>query len=268
MVQILYFDGTKKDVLVYGRKGVLSIPTDIDLNGVEVNISYGAKDIPIPFTIKLLDFQLDRYPGSMSPASYASKVELIDKANNIHKPFRIYMNHILDYKNFRFFQASYDRDEKGTVLSVNNDPGTLPSYIGYLLLAIGLFWSLFSKNHRFAQLAKKAKKANAAKLIPAILAIGFLFHAVPSRAEGLNPSIKTIISFDKENAKKFGELIVQDSKGRMKPMNTLATEILAKINRNSTLQIGKNSLNADQVILGMMIRPDIYRNIRLIRTHC
>ena len=31
------------------------------------------------------------------------------------------MNNVLDVKGYRFFQASYDPDEQGTVLSVNRD---------------------------------------------------------------------------------------------------------------------------------------------------
>jgi len=270
-VDVLRFDvsvdGKSEELAVYGRKGVVGIPTTATINGVNVSMAYGAKEIMIPFEIKLVDFQLDRYPGSMSPASYASEVILIDKEEGINMPYRIYMNHILEHRGYRFFQASYDRDEKGTVLSVNNDPGTLPAYLGYLLLAIGMFWSLFSKQHRFAKLGAKAKKASDAKIVPALLALSLLFSVTPSKAAELDPAIKTILSFDKAHAEKFGELIIQDTQGRMKPMNTLATEILAKMYRGSSLKIGTNKLTADQVILGMMIRPDIYRDVKMIRTN-
>ncbi|MBL1244282.1 MAG: cytochrome c biogenesis protein CcsA [Sulfurimonas sp.] len=261
-------DGISKEVLVYGKKGTISIPTDTLINGVKVGVSYGAKDISIPFKIHLNDFELDRYPGSMSPASYASEVTLIDEEEGVNIPYRIFMNNILEHRGYRFFQASYDRDEGGTILSVNHDPGTLPSYLGYLLLAIGMFWSLVSKKHRFSRLAAKAKKASDAKIVPALLALGLIFSSVPSdaNAEDLDPAIKTILAFDKKHSEKFGQLIVQDTKGRMKPMNTLATEILAKIYRDSSLKVGSYTLTPDQVILGMMIRPDIYRTVKLIRT--
>jgi len=261
-------DGISKEVLVYGKKGTISIPTDTLINGVKVGVSYGAKDISIPFKIHLNDFELDRYPGSMSPASYASEVTLIDEEEGVNIPYRIFMNNILEHRGYRFFQASYDRDEGGTILSVNHDPGTLPSYLGYLLLAIGMFWSLVSKKHRFSRLAAKAKKASDAKIVPALLALGLIFSSVPSdaNAEDLDPAIKTILAFDKKHSEKFGQLIVQDTKGRMKPMNTLATEILAKIYRDSSLKVGSYTLTPDQVILGMMIRPDIYRKVKLIRT--
>jgi len=259
-------DGKSAESLVYGRKGVAGEEQHIMLDDIDVHIAYGSLNIQLPFRIKLLDFQLDRYPGSMSPASYASEVVLIDDEEGVEMPYRIFMNNILEHRGYRFFQASYDRDEKGTVLSVNNDPGTLPSYIGYLLLAIGMFWSLFSRKHRFSKLAKKAKKASEAKIVPALLVLGLFASVTPSQATELDPAIKTVLAFDKEHSAKFGQLIVQDSKGRMKPMNTLATEILAKIYRGSSLKVGSYTLTSNQVVLGMMIRPDIYRDMKLIRT--
>ena len=258
-------DDTIKDVTVFGRVGTLAKPSHHLVNGVDVAISYGAKKLPLPFKIYLEDFQLDRYPGSMSPSSYASQVLLIDEENGVKMPYRIFMNNILEYRGYRFFQSSYDQDEKGTILSVNNDPGTLPSYIGYALLALGMFWSIFSRKNRFASLLSKAQKARDAKLgavlISIILASGF----APAYSAEMHPSIKTILSFDKLHANNFGKLIVQDSGGRMKPMNTLSTEVLAKIHKSATLQIGSDSLNANQVILGMMVRPDAYKDIKMIR---
>ena len=41
-------------------------------------MSYGSKYYVTPFFIKLNDFQLERYPGSSSPASFASEVTVID----------------------------------------------------------------------------------------------------------------------------------------------------------------------------------------------
>ena len=56
------------------------------------------------------------------------------------------MNNVLQYKGFRFFQSSYDEDEKGTILSVNHDWwGTLISYVGYFLLGLGFLLVFFIK---------------------------------------------------------------------------------------------------------------------------
>jgi len=262
-------DAEQKEVEFIGRAGNLAKPHTYTLNGVEVTLSYGSKELELPFEIYLEDFQLDRYPGSMSPSSYASEVILQDTEQNVEIPYRIYMNNILEHRGYRFFQASYDQDELGTVLSVNNDPGTLPSYIGYFLLGLGMFWSLFSRHNRFAALAKKAKKASeqkAASVLFALAIVVLVANPQALQAEELHPSLQTVIAFDAEHAKEFGKLVVQDSGGRMKPLDTLATEILSKLHRSASLSIASEKLNATQVVLGMMIRPDIYRDIKLIRT--
>jgi cytochrome c-type biogenesis protein CcsB len=255
-----------EQVRVFGQAGRKAKEYISTVNGVNIHIAYGSKKLELPFGIKLLDFQLERYPGSMSPASYASEVELIDEEKKIHMPYRIYMNNILEHRGYRFFQSSYDQDEQGTVLSVNNDPGTLPSYIGYFLLGLGMFWSLFSKGNRFAQLSERARKASEQKALGILLSLGLLFSVAPTYADEVDPTIKIVLSFDKEHAKKFGELIIQDSAGRMKPLDTLSNEILAKIYRGSYIKIGKESLNANQVILGMMSKPEAYKDLKIIRT--
>ena len=113
----------------------------------------------LPFSIKLNKFILDKYPGTNSASSYASEVQLIDTKNDFKKDFRIFMNNILNYSGYRFFQSSFDKDEKGTYLSVNNDYwGTLITYIGYALLTIGMLLTFFSKKTRFYQVIQKIKK--------------------------------------------------------------------------------------------------------------
>ncbi|MDD2567612.1 MAG: cytochrome c biogenesis protein ResB, partial [Thiovulaceae bacterium] len=95
-----------KEILVMGRNGVLSEPHTLAFADMNVSIFYGAKEIKLPFALHLKDFQLERYPGSMSPSSYASEVVLLDQEQNINMPYRIYMNHILEHRGYRFFQAS------------------------------------------------------------------------------------------------------------------------------------------------------------------
>jgi len=259
-------DDVSKEVLIFGQAGRMAKKYHKNINGVDIYLSYGSKKLHLPFELKLEKFELDRYPGSMSPASYASKVILIDKEQNLEMPYRIFMNNILEHRGYRFFQSSYDQDEKGTILSVNNDPGTLPTYIGYFLLTLGMMWSLFSNKNRFAQLASRAKKAADEKAVGAIIALGLILGLTPSYAEDLNPTIKTIISFNKAHATKFGQLVIQDSGGRMKPMDTLSTEILAKIHRGSHINVGKYKLDSNQVVLGMMVKPEAYRDIKIIYT--
>ncbi len=71
---------------------------------------------------------------------------VIDEANQARFEYRIYMNNVLNYGGYRFFQSSFDQDEQGTILSVNHDYwGTLITYIGYALLFGSLIVSFFTR---------------------------------------------------------------------------------------------------------------------------
>ena len=243
-----------------GRTGELKRFT---LDGIDINLRVGAKMIELPFAIKLEKFKLERYPGSMTPASYASDVVLIDKEQNITMPYKIYMNHILDHRNYRFFQSSYDPDEKGTVLSVNHDPGTWPTYVGYILMTLGMIWSLFAPNGRFRQLLKGTRKLQDAAIVFVLFALlGFAPQQLDAKAIELSPELqKKIESYDNVHAQNFGKLVAQDHQGRMKPVDTVAHEVVAKITgRTSVL-----NLDATQVLLGMITQPETYQSVPMIK---
>ncbi|MFT7823290.1 MAG: cytochrome c biogenesis protein CcsA [Sulfurimonas sp.] len=234
----------------------------LEIDGVKIDLRMGAKVIELPFAIRLDDFKLERYPGSMTPSSYASDVTLIDKEQGINMPYPIYMNHVLDHRGYRFFQSSYDPDELGTVLSVNHDPGTLPTYIGYFLMMLGMLWSLFVKNGRFMTLLKKTQKlqqsAMAVAMIALMAASPMLEAAVP---EITADQMEKVSGYDITHAKTFGKLVVQDFQGRMKPLDTMAHEVVAKVS-------GKTSvfgLDATQVFLGMTINPGLYQELPMIK---
>jgi len=256
--------GDKSEVITtMPYKGKVGNIHRLDLDGVHIDMRVGAKLIDLPFSIKLEDFELERYPGSMTPASYSSKVVLIDKEQDITMPYHIYMNHILDHRNYRLFQSSYDPDEKGTVLSVNHDPGTWPTYIGYLLLGLGMIWSLFHPNGRFQKLLKGARKLQSAA---AGLALVSLLAFAPQQVEAASPKInegmlKTMQSYDLQHTLNFGKLAVQDHQGRMKPMDTVAHDVVAKITGRSVLY----ELEPTQMLLGMIMQPELYQDVPMIK---
>jgi len=262
-VQLKVSVGDKSKIETFRpSKGQVGKIHKLTLNGVDISMSIGAKVIELPFSIKLVDFQLERYPGSMTPSSYASEVVLIDKDENLTMPYRIYMNHILDHRSYRFFQSSYDPDEKGTVLSVNHDPGTIPTYIGYILLALGMLWSLFIPNGRFQKLLKGTRKLQHGTIVllfALMLAVPQYTHAA---APTLTPEQQTALSkYDAKHAVKFGELVVQDHMGRMKPMDTIAHDVVAKITGKSSVF----GMEPSQVFLGMILQPELYQNIPMIK---
>ncbi len=248
-----------KIVNLFSYSGEEGEVKSLNFGEIKVNISLGAKVINLPFSLKLIDFQLERYPGSMSPSSYASEVELTDREKGIENmPYKIYMNHVLDHRNYRFFQSSYDRDEKGTILSVNHDPGTLPTYLGYIILAIGMLWNIFAKKSRFQKLLARAKKLQNTTL--ALLILG----ALPLYSSNLkldNNDSKVVKSIDNSVIEKFARLSVQDRRGRMKPIDTLAHEVVAKLSGKTTIY----GVSPTAIFLGMTINPRFYQHIPMIK---
>ena len=114
-------------------------------------------------------------PGSNSPSGYKSDVVLIDKAANIEKPFMIFMNNILKYKGYRFYQSSYDPDEKGTILSVNHDlAGMLVTYTGYGLLFLFIILSLLNRKSVFHNVNAGYWNSALRKKVPVVIILLFL----------------------------------------------------------------------------------------------
>ena len=259
----------KETIRLPGLSGQLGVPRDLVFDKYTVTLEYGSKFIDLPFAIRLNEFQLERYPGSMAPSSYASEVTVIkdDKTYD----YRIFMNRTLNEGNFLFFQSSYFPDESGTVLSVNNDPGKWPTYLGYFLLTLGLFLNFFDKKSRFRKLTKFVANKNLAMFVLtlALLSTQNLkaneSNTLPTqevdditiRVDYLNK----LKNESKVTADKFGHLVVQSSGGRMKPLATLNREIVQKLSGKSSFM----GMDANQIVLGMITRPDIWKDVKIIK---
>jgi cytochrome c-type biogenesis protein CcsB len=163
-------EGQEKMVTIVGSKGKIGDSKTVKIGNIDYTFFYGSKAYILPFKIKLNDFIAEKYPGTeKSYSAFESKVTVEDE-----KPFdaRIYMNNILDYRGFRFFQSSFDPDEKGTVLSVSHDFwGTALTYIGYFLLYFAMMAIMFTKYSRFADIKRKLEvvKIKKAKLVTVLI---------------------------------------------------------------------------------------------------
>ncbi|EAH6837855.1 TPA: cytochrome c biogenesis protein CcsA [Campylobacter jejuni] len=223
-------------------------PIMIELAGQKFFISWALSYEQLPFDIYLRDFVLDRYPGSMSPASYASEITV--KNNNENFDYRIFMNNVLDYDGYRFYQSSYDQDEKGTVLSVNKDPGKIPTYIGYFLLCLGMFMNFLNPHSRFRTLARLINKDTLKHTSVIIFILLLSFGSEKTFAQDLNSTLPMV---NTNHAKALATLIVQKSAdGRMVPFDTLSREILEKIHQSDSYK-GQNS---NAVMLSMLVDVD------------
>lgn len=260
--------GKTKEVTLLGTKGSAGAPETFTLGKLDFTLSFGSKVYELPFQIKLNDFIAQKYPGTeKSYAAFESKVTVLDGSQK--QDARIYMNHILDYKGYRFFQSSFDPDEQGTVLSVNHDFwGTTITYIGYFLLFFSLMAILFTKHSRFAEVKRKLEivKQKKAQLLSVLLLFLSVQMFSQSHLHQQAPKLQQIDSLinryktSEAHAAKFGRLIVQDEGGRMKPINTFSSELLRKVSKSDTYK----ELNSDQVFLSMTQFPRLWFEVPLI----
>jgi cytochrome c-type biogenesis protein CcsB len=263
VVTTVTFDGQTKEVGLIGRgKGSVGLEENFSISGVDFKMNWGSQVLSLPFFLKLNDFQLDRYPGSRSPMSYASEVEVIDNEKGVNMPYRIYMNHVLDYRGFRFFQSSYDQDEKGTILSVNADPGKWPTYLGYFLLSLGMILNFMNPKSRFRKLSSMIQRdmQKMKSILFVFLLASSIFNVTAAQAD-TQKDLEFLKLYDKNHADKFGEILVQSADGRIKPIDTVSSEVLNKVYRKSSYK----GLSANQVILGMMTHPTKWQNQKMIK---
>ncbi len=256
-----------KHINLKGAKFTIQPPTQFSVGNLNFRMNYGAVQRQLPFSIKLNDFQLDNYPGSQSAMSFASEVTVISPEETF--PFRIFMNNILNYKGYKFFQSSYNITEEyeETHLSVNHDYwGSTITYIGYFLLYAGLFLILFMKNTRFDFLRKSLQKmrANKSKLTTiALLIIGSLAFSQNHNHVMTKIQIDSALTanhIDISHTEKFSKLIIQDAGGRMKPVHTYASQLLRKVSKHDSYE----DMNATQVFLSIQQNPRIWFQIPII----
>ncbi len=261
--------GQEKLVTLKGSKGKQGVPTNIKVGKLDFTLFFGSKIHETPFKIKLNDFIAQKYPGTeKSYSSYESKVTVLDGKEKFDA--RIFMNNILDYKGFRFFQASFDDDEKGTVLSVNHDFwGTTITYMGYFMLFFAMMAILFTKHSRFADLKRKLEivKSKKSKLITIFILLfslnGFSQnHSHVADKQNVKTIIDSILKYKvpEVQADKFGRLVIQDDGGRMKPINTFSSELLRKVSHSNDF----NGMNPDQVFISMKQFPMVWLDVPLV----
>ncbi|PXY41255.1 cytochrome C biogenesis protein [Flavobacterium cheongpyeongense] len=281
-------DGQEKEVRLMGSKGSVGEPQTVKIGKMEYSLFYGSKAYILPFKIKLNDFIATKYPGTeKSYSAFESKVTVQDSSETFDA--RIYMNHVLDHKGYRFFQSGFDPDEKGTILSVNHDFwGTSITYLGYFMLYFGLMAIMFTKGSRFTDLKRKLEKVKEkkAKLIT-ILVLMLSFNGFAQEPHVHTPghnhthnedpnnhanhvtrppsqkqidSLLNIYKAPEAHAAKFGRLIIQDAGGRMKPINTFSSELLRKVSHSDTY----NGMNSDQVFLSMTQYAQVWIQVPII----
>jgi len=124
-----------------------------------VRIGYGLKLRPVPFSIRLLDFEVPRFEGTDTPSNFIATVEFLDPTTGETKVDTARMNRpanwpggwgpLLTGQNYKFSQAEWNpQDLSETTLQVLFDPGWILKWIGSLAICVGIGVMFYWKPRR------------------------------------------------------------------------------------------------------------------------
>lgn len=230
-----------------GERGTLHLR--IDENPTSVYIDTDGREQYFPFQIELEKFYIEYYPGTQAPLDFVSRIIFTDKDKKVTET--VAMNHIARYKNYRFYQSSYDSDEAGTRLSVAHDPwGIGVTYTGYLLLLLSMIFLLSDPNGPFRRLLKSQTLKRITLGCIALLAIQLPAHA----EKPIPPTLPYNLSDD------LGRLCIYYNQ-RICPLSTLARDFTVKLYGKSSYR----GLTAEQVLSGWLFYYDEWKQEQMIK---
>lgn len=233
-----------------GKQGSIHLRTGE--NGIqEYTVAKGKTGI-LPFRLTLESFRIAYYPGTAAPMDYISEIAVTD--GDIRQKGTISMNHIYEYRHYRFYQSAYDPDGKGTHLSVSYDPyGIGITYTGYAMLGLGFLLYFFLPSSGFRLLLR-----HPLLLKGSLVCLSVLGSLTLQGATGHTDRIPQTVP--EEIAEAFDNLYVYYN-DRICPMQTLAHDFTTKL-------YGKPSykgLTAGQVLLGWIFYYDQWKTEPIIR---
>jgi hypothetical protein len=220
---------------LFARRGTVRLRTGVP------EIIYVDKDHKVehlPFSLTLKEFRIINYPGTDAPLDYQSVI--------LHgeKEVLVSMNNIGYIEGYRLFQQSYDSDGDGVLLGISYDPyGIAITYLGYLMLLLGIIATLLSRKTQMRALYRKA-------ITGALLLMSISAHAVDSLQ----------FTVDKDIAHRMGTINVLYN-NRICPLNTVATDFVTKLSGNASWQ----GYSADEVFMSWMIYYSPWEKQKLIR---
>ena len=227
---------------LFARRGTVRLRTGVP------EIIYVDKDHKVehlPFSLTLKEFRIINYPGTDAPLDYQSVI--------LHgqEEVLVSMNNIGYIEGYRLFQQSYDSDGNGVLLGISYDPyGIAITYLGYLMLLLGIIATLLSRKTQMRALYRKA-------ITGALLLMSISAHA----EDGLQFTVDSLqFTVDKDIAHRMGTINVLYN-NRICPLNTVATDFVTKLSGNASWQ----GYSADEVFMSWMIYYSPWEKQKLIR---
>ena len=130
--------------------GFLTRPQQFNHNGRSYLMELRPERFYKPFSLHLVEFKHDKYPGTDIPKNFSSRVRLKRPETGEDREVLIYMNNPLRYAGDTYYQASFDPDDQGTILQVVHNPSWLTPYFACVIVAAGLIFQFLKHLIGFA----------------------------------------------------------------------------------------------------------------------
>lgn len=217
----------------------------------------GAKEVRLPFSLCLKDFDIKMHDGTSAVSDYVSVFEIADGSGV--STGRVSMNRICSVHGYRLYQSSYDLDGRGSILSVNSDPWGIPvTHTGYALLFISLLWLLFDPRGGYRQVLRSPLFRKGALGMALLFGIA---SGASAREAGLSETadIENAV-LPREAADRLGRLKILYN-GRICPLQTYALDFCKKIYGDS----GYKGLTVEQVVSGWIFYGEVWNDEAFIK---
>lgn len=193
----------------------------------------------LPFTVRLLEFEKQSYPGTDMARGYQSRIQIIE-GQAVWESV-VAMNEPLRYKGYAIFQSSFEKTPEAviSVLSVVYNPVRTLPYIASFVLCFGIILHLFLKRPHISV----RKTAWLVFLMAGSIALAM---PRPASADDFHESL---------NVSEFAEIPVLHD-GRLKPMDSFARTQLEFLSCTQS--------KANERMIMLLFNPDVVFDVPLI----
>lgn len=193
----------------------------------------------LPFTVRLLDFRRELYPGTQTAKSYESTIEIIDGPTRWQT--LVGMNQPVRYKGHTLFQSSFALTPDGelSVLAVVKNSARVFPYISGLAICLGLILHLFIRAGAFSRRY-------------AFMLLVALACATPASAKDTHPPPMEV----------FANLPILHE-GRIKPLDSFARATLKRISSSDSLK----DMSAIEWLAESLFNPSAAESREIIKIH-
>ena len=118
------------------------------------------------YTITLLEFKHDVYPGTDIPSNFSSKVHISDPSRGEDRDVVIRMNSPMRYRGHAYYQASFEPGDRVSILQVVHNPASITPYAACSMIAAGLVIQFLTHLFGFARQRARQTAAGAVLVAP------------------------------------------------------------------------------------------------------